>query len=162
MKRFLEWWVLFLIQLSGLGLCYYFDIIDWVWYNDATKLSFLVIGIWLVMTIRCGIHAVQYDKFHNLPNAGVIKKLTGERLDAKMDSGWFASDQCLSLGMLGTVIGFLLMMSSLAMNNADVESIKEMLKTMSTGMSTALITTAVGMIFGNLLKLQLFLISREA
>jgi hypothetical protein len=29
------------------------------------------------------------------------------------------------------------------------------------GMATALITTAVGMIFGNLIKLQLFLIGRE-
>lgn len=152
MKRFLEWWVLFLIQLSGLGLCYYFDIIDWVWYNDATKLSFLVIAIWFIMTLKCGVHAVQYDKL----------ALTNRKLNARLESGWFASDQCLSIGMLGTVIGFLLMMSSLAMDNTDFNSIKEMLKTMSTGMSTALVTTAVGMIFGNLLKLQLFLVSRES
>ena len=161
MKRFLEWWILFLIQLSGLGLCYYFDLIDWVWQNDATKLSFLVIGIWLVMTIKCGINAVQFDKFHTLGD-GFVKNRTRERLDARLESGWFASDQCLSIGMIGTVIGFLLMMSSLAMDNTDFNTIKEMLKTMSTGMSTALITTAVGMIFGNLLKLQLFLVSREA
>ena len=160
MKRFLEWWILFLIQVSGLGLCYYFDIVDWVWINDATKLSFLVIGIWLIMTIKCGINAVAYDRVNAL-NGGIIKERTKARLEAKLDSGWFASDQCLSIGMLGTVIGFLLMMGSIAVDNADVEAIQAMLKTMSTGMATALITTAVGMIFGNLLKLQLFLISRE-
>lgn len=160
MKRFLEWWILFLIQLSGLGLCYYFDIFDWVWQNDATKLSFLVIGIWFIMTIKCGVNAIAYDKLSQL-NDSFIKKRTKARLEAKLDSGWFASDQCLSIGMLGTVIGFLLMMGSIAVDNADVAAIQAMLKTMSTGMATALITTAVGMIFGNLLKLQLFLISRE-
>lgn len=160
MKRFLEWWILFLIQISGLGICYYFNLFDWVWFNDATKLSFLIIGIWIIVTIKCGIHSVQFDRMHSL-NSGIVKNKQKQRLDSRMESGWFISDQCLSIGMLGTVIGFLLMMSSLAMNNSDVESIKEMLKTMSTGMSTALITTAVGMIFGNLLKIQLFLISRE-
>jgi hypothetical protein len=160
MKKFLEWWILLLIQISGLGLCYYFDLFEWVWENDATKLSFLILAIWIVMTIKCGINAIAYDKLATL-NGGFIKTRTRERLDAKLESGWFASDQCLTIGMLGTVIGFLLMMSSLAMNNADVEAIQSMLKTMSTGMSTALITTAIGMIFGNLLKLQLFLISRE-
>lgn len=160
MRRFLEWWILFLVQLSGLGLCYYFDILDWVWYNDATKLSFLIVSIWLIMTIKCGINAAAFDKMHTL-NGGIIKNRTKERLEARLDAGWFASDQCMSIGMLGTVIGFLLMMGSIAVDNADVEAIQSMLKTMSTGMATALITTAVGMIFGNLLKLQLFLISRE-
>lgn len=151
MKRFLEWWILFLIQLSGIGVCYYFDLISWVWFNDKTKLSFIVILVWFVITIKCGINAYQFDK----------SKLTYDKLNSKLESGWFASDQCLSIGMLGTVIGFLLMMSSLVTTNTDFNAIQNMLKTMSIGMSTALITTAVGMIFGNLLKLQLFLIGRE-
>lgn len=160
MKKFIEWWILFLIQISSIGVCYYFDLIQWIWDNDKTKLSFLVIVIWLVMTIRSGILAIRYDKMHAL-DSGLIKTRTKERLDAKMESGWFASDQCLSIGMLGTVIGFLLMMGSISTATADVGAIQEMLKTMSSGMATALITTAVGMIFGNLLKLQLFIISRD-
>lgn len=160
MRKFSEWCVLFLIQISSIGVCYYFDLVEWIWNNDKTKLSFLVLLIWLVMTIRAGILAIRYDKMHDL-NGGFVKNRTKERLDAKMESGWFASDQCLSIGMLGTVIGFLLMMGSISTATADVSAIQEMLKTMSSGMATALITTAVGMIFGNLLKLQLFIISRD-
>jgi flagellar motor component MotA len=36
-----------------------------------------------------------------------------------------------------------------------------MLRTMSLGMSTAMITTALGIMFGNLLKLQFFMLTRE-
>jgi hypothetical protein len=151
MKRFLEWWMLLLIQLSGLGISYYFGLFQYVWENDVTKLSVIILGLWFVMTIKCGIHAYQYDK-------GTI---TLQTLNQKFDSGWFTSDQCLSMGMLGTVIGFLIMMGSMDISNTDPKAIQEMLKTMSLGMATALITTAVGMIFGNLIKLQLFLIGRE-
>lgn len=152
MKKFLEWWILLLIQASGLGICYYFDLIHWAWANDATKISFLIVLIWLVFTIKCGFEAYQLDK----------RILYLDEINQKFESGWFASDQCLTLGMLGTVIGFLLMMGSLNIDTTDVKAIQEMLKTMSLGMATALITTAVGMIFGNLIKLQLFLISRES
>lgn len=148
MRRFLEWWILFLLQISAIGVCYYFDIISWLWDNDITKISFLIIAVWFVMTIKCGYVAYQY------PN------LFQDRVDTLLDSGWFASDQCLSLGMLGTVLGFLVMMGSIS-TAGDISAIQEMLKTMSMGMSTALITTAVGMIFSNLLKLQLFICGRE-
>jgi ABC-type Fe3+ transport system permease subunit len=151
MKRFLEWWILFLLQLSGLGISYYFDLFQYVYTNDITKLSFVILLIWFIFTIKCGINAYQYDK----------NKILRTELNQKFESGWFASDQCLSIGMLGTVIGFLIMMGSMNITNTEARAVQEMLKTMSLGMATALITTAVGMIFGNLIKLQLFLISRE-
>ena len=148
MRRFLEWWILFLLQLSSIGICYYFDIITWLWDNDITKISFIIIAIWFIMTLKCG--HVSYNH----------KNYSQDKIDTSLDSGWFASDQCLSLGMLGTVLGFLMMMGSIS-TAGDIAAIQEMLKTMSLGMSTALVTTATGMIFSNLLKLQLFLCGRE-
>lgn len=152
MKQFLEWWVLFLVQLAGLALCQYFNLFEYVWHGDATKISFVIIAIWLYTSINAGRLAWLYSK----------GKMHGTDVHAKSENGWFLSDQCLTLGMLGTVIGFLLMMSSINLNAAsDPGSIQAMLKAMALGMSTALITTAVGMVFGNLIKLQYFVLGRE-
>lgn len=150
MRKFLQWWILFLLQLSLIGICQYFNLLEWVWNNDATKISILILGLWLFATIQTGFYTYKYE-------IGQINKKT---LEKKLEDGWFVSDQCLSLGMLGTVIGFLLMMGSIT-TSTDVDSIKTMLGTMSSGMGTALITTAIGMILGNAIKLELFLMNRE-
>jgi hypothetical protein len=152
MTRFLEWWVLFLVQISGLALCQYFGLFDWVWHSDKTKISFLIILIWLIESLICGRLAWQLSQ-------GKIKSWSVEQ---RSETGWFWSDQCLSLGMLGTVIGFMIMIGTINVpSSADVAMIQGMLKTMSLGMSTALITTGAGMIFGNLIKIQYFLLTRE-
>ena len=59
--------------------------------------------------------------------------------------------------MIGTVIGFLMMLG-LAFQNLNVEdvtSVQTAIKFMSLGMSTALVTTLVGLVSGLLLELQL-------
>lgn len=152
MRKFLEWWILLLAQLSALGLCVYFDLIFWVWQNDVTKISFIILAIWAVVTTKIGFNIWQYER----------NSLSRDHFLELENTGWFASDQCLSLGMLGTVLGFLIMMSSISLAQAgDTVAIQTMLKTMSLGMSSALITTAVGIVFSNFLKLQLFMCGRE-
>jgi hypothetical protein len=151
MNKTLQWLTLFLLQVSALGVCYYFGLFQWTWDNDVTKLSFVIMAIWAIVSGLIG-------KNTYLLESG---KMTKQKFTGSLEAGWFASDQCLSLGMLGTVIGFLVMMGSIALGS-DVTAIQEMMKIMSSGMATALITTAVGMIFGNLIKLQLFLAEREA
>jgi hypothetical protein len=150
MNKTLQWLTIFLLQLSALGVCYYFGLFAWVWANDVTKLSFVIFSLWVIMSCLIGKNTYFLEK----------GKLTREKFINTLEGGWFASDQCLSLGMLGTVIGFLIMMGSISLGS-DISAIQEMLKVMSSGMATALVTTAVGIIFGNLIKLQLFLAERE-
>ena len=62
------------------------------------------------------------------------------------------------LGMTGTVIGFISMLS-ICLKNVDVQntlSMQVILSEMTTGMSTALVTTAAGLIFSLLLHIQIF------
>ena len=70
---------------------------------------------------------------------------------------WFVSDVVLTLGMLGTIIGFMIMLqgtfSSIEFN--DTDSIRLALSSMSQGLFTALNTTLIGLVSSIVLKVQL-------
>jgi hypothetical protein len=69
--------------------------------------------------------------------------------------GWFIADLLLSLGLLGTVIGFIVMLAPISgLDGSDHAAIKEALAAMSGGMAVALYTTLAGLVGGMLLKLQ--------
>jgi MotA/TolQ/ExbB proton channel family len=73
--------------------------------------------------------------------------------------GWFIADLLLSLGLLGTVIGFILMLGPISgLDAGDQGAIKTALAAMSGGMAVALYTTLTGLIGGMLLKVQGFLL----
>ena len=73
--------------------------------------------------------------------------------------GWFVADLLLSLGLLGTVIGFILMLGPISgLDTTDENAIKGALAAMSGGMAVALYTTLAGLIGGMLLKVQGFLL----
>jgi hypothetical protein len=68
---------------------------------------------------------------------------------------WFTADLLLSLGLLGTVIGFILMLVPISgLDAADQSAIKAALGAMSEGMAVALYTTLTGLIGGLVLKVQ--------
>ena len=71
------------------------------------------------------------------------------------DFGWFVADLLLSLGLLGTVVGFILMLGPIAtLDAADQGAIRAALASMGGGMAVALYTTLTGLIGGMLLKVQ--------
>ncbi|HSA82951.1 MAG TPA: MotA/TolQ/ExbB proton channel family protein [Geminicoccaceae bacterium] len=73
--------------------------------------------------------------------------------------GWFVADLLLSLGLLGTVIGFILMLGPISdLDTSDQGAIRTALAAMSGGMAVALYTTLTGLIGGLLLKVQGFLL----
>ena len=73
--------------------------------------------------------------------------------------GWFVADLLLSLGLLGTVIGFILMLGPISdLDTSDQGAIRTALAAMSGGMAVALYTTLTGLIGGMLLKIQGFLL----
>jgi hypothetical protein len=75
--------------------------------------------------------------------------------------GWFVAELLLSLGLLGTVIGFIVMLGPISgLDAGDQSAIKNALAAMSGGMAVALYTTLTGLIGGMLLKVQGFLLDR--
>lgn len=69
--------------------------------------------------------------------------------------GTFAADLLYKLGMLGTVIGFVIMLTSIGdLSNFDTESLRGALQKMTGGMAVALLTTIAGLVCGILLRFQ--------
>ena len=71
--------------------------------------------------------------------------------------GWFCSDVMLKLGLIGTVIGFIIMLSSLSdITTFDVTLLQGVLTTMGSGMGVALYTTLSALVTGVLIAIQYY------
>jgi flagellar motor component MotA len=84
------------------------------------------------------------------------------RLKGPQEIGWFVSDMMLKLGLLGTIIGFIFMLGSVAnVADFDVSNMQKILQHMSNGMGTALYTTLAGLICSILSAMQYHMIDRH-
>ena len=80
-----------------------------------------------------------------------------EKIDRLIEVRWFTSDLCLTVGMMGTVIGFIMMLSGFKdVDVSEVKTIQTLVKNLGSGMSTALYTTLSGLVCGSVLKIQYF------
>jgi len=142
-RKLLKWWLIFCLTLLGFGTLYHFNMHSQLYYADVTKLSFLIIIIFMFTSVWIG------RKTYDLESTSVI--------DDKIDVGWFIAESCLALGMVGTVTGFLYMLGT-AFENIDITdatTLQDALASMAKGMSTALYTTLTGLIASLIIKVQL-------
>lgn len=83
------------------------------------------------------------------------------RLRSTTEFGWFFIDLMLKVGFLGTLVGFILMLSSVAdTGSLDANTMQKILRQMSVGMSTALYTTLASLVGGILLSIPYYLHDR--
>ena len=76
-------------------------------------------------------------------------------LTSKLNTGWLVADGLLKLGLIGTVIGFIIMLSAITeIDGFDFTMMKQMLQNMSGGMKVALYTTLSGLVSSILLTIQ--------
>ena len=156
-RPFLRWWLFVtLMILASIGALE-MGIVDEVYQVDVTKLSFLIVSLLSVMSVKCGIDTFTLTSTENLNQRQL------DQAYSKAELGWFVSDFCLTLGMIGTVAGFIYMLSSsfAEIDVTNVASLQNVLAHMSAGMATALYTTAAGLISSAFLKLQYFNYSSE-
>lgn len=77
--------------------------------------------------------------------------------------GWFCTDIMIKLGLLGTIIGFVLMLGSVVnVSDFDASAMQNILKQMSSGMGTALYTTFAGLVCSILTAAQFFMLDQAA
>ena len=144
MTAFLRWWLMFCLFAIGSFAAFEFNLFHSLYDADASKLSFGILGLFVALTVYIGM----------LTRRTMKDRAPSEK---QLNTVWFFADSMTTLGMIGTVIGFLMMLG-LAFVNLDVTevaSVQEAIKMMALGMSTALVTTLLGMSCGWLLKLQL-------
>ena len=88
-----------------------------------------------------------------------LVRALGDELSNRHALGHFLSDVLLKLGLVGTVVGFILMLLPVGeMDSFDPKFMQEMLAAMSGGMSVALYTTLAGLVTSTLLKAQYYLL----
>lgn len=142
-KRFLVWWLVVVMQLIGLGVAVWYGAISFLLEHDITKLSFAIIMMWLVATASIGYRSFKGRNDFETP--------------------WFIGESCMTVGMVGTVIGFMLMLGSsfTEIDPNNVESMKRVIVDMAGGMSTALLTTLCGLVASLFVKVQIILEEQE-
>ena len=148
-KYFLRWWLVFLLISIFSGFSFHQGMFDIIWKNDVTKLSFAIIALFYIQSILCGLHT-----WRSGADKGVVEA-------EDVESGWFMSDLFLSIGMVGTVIGFISMLAGFSsLDVSDTQTVQALIKDLGLGMSTALYTTLVGLVCSILLKVQYFNLSQ--
>lgn len=93
----------------------------------------------------------------------ILSELMAEKVRGSHQVGWFISGLVIKLGLLGTVIGFVLMLGSVSgLENLDISDIKQLMQQMTQGMGVAMNTTLVGLVSSMLLGIQYLLLDRCA
>jgi hypothetical protein len=138
----MRWWILVCLEILIIAIAIFFGFHTVLESSDQTRLSFVIAATWAVVTIAIG-------RWHFLADTEHIRN------SAKV--GWFAAEACLALGMLGTVMGFLMMLGTAfaSINVSDTGTLQTALTTMALGMATALYTTLTGIVANLFLKIQL-------
>jgi len=108
--------------------------------------------------IRNLILKARLQGHHRLDQTLLLRGLA-DALRGPNQLGSFASDTLMKLGLLGTIIGFILMLAPIAgLDAADRASVKSSMGLMSDGMAVAMYTTLTGLIGSVLLQMQYFLL----
>lgn len=93
--------------------------------------------------------------------SGDLLEAYAARMRGEHEFGWFMIDLMLKVGFVGTLIGFIWMLSSVSKQSViDAASMQQILKDMSFGMSIALNTTLTSLVTATLLSAPYYLLNR--
>ena len=89
----------------------------------------------------------------------LLLRALADRLRGSNGFGAFASDTLMKLGLLGTIIGFIIMLAPIAgLDVADHTLLKSSMGLMGDGMAVAMYTTLAGLVGSILLKVQYYML----
>jgi uncharacterized membrane protein len=141
--KFWKWWTVVNIGVWTVLLGnWYYGLFAFLAKSDPTYITFVILAIGLVFAI---FTFVNYKKIASATENNIY---------------WFTSDSVLSLGMIGTLLGFLMVLGQafVDIDPSQIETMTSAITSLATGMSTALITTLVGLTVGLWMKLQLVIL----
>lgn len=185
------WLLLFGLLLFGAFLLWRYELLQQLQEQDQTRLSIIILVLFLLTTLYlgwCSLRlsresslAEQPDSVANgwasdhlrlvrqlqesgsdLAHEPLLARLV-EQVHSGHASGWFISDLLLRLGLIGTVIGFVMMLGSVYNLDGDgAYALKQLLGEMGGGMQVALYTTLTGLGSAILLSIQCHWLDRCA
>ena len=167
--------ILLTVIIFSFYVLYDLNFLNLILVSDKSKISMLILTIYLVATMHWMYVARNLDsemkgegKVSNFLKVSESKTSTGrqsllkileDELSNRHAMGHMISDILLKLGLTGTVVGFILMLLPIGeMKDFDPEKIQPLLSSMSGGMAVALYTTLSGLVTSTVLKFQYFLL----
>jgi hypothetical protein len=151
--------------------------------SDPTGITLVIIILFTCATLWCGARSkelqMQYRLLQNKQEGWATEYWRGIRseakdVDAPLDllleathgphtTAWWVNGIQLKLGLLGKVIGFSILALNIGqMQNFDASQSQDLLRSLTTGLGVALLTTMVGLVGNILLGLQLTRLDRYA
>jgi hypothetical protein len=89
----------------------------------------------------------------------LLLRSLADRLRGSNGFGAFASDTLMKLGLLGTIVGFIIMLAPIAgLDAADKVAMKSSMSLMSDGMAVAMYTTLAGLVVSILVRIQYYML----
>ena len=167
--------ILLTVIIFSFYVLYDLNFLNLILVSDKSKISMLILTIYLVATMHWMYVARNLDseikgdgKVSDYLKVSETKTATGrqsllkileDELSNRHAMGHMISDILLKLGLTGTVVGFILMLLPIGeMKDFDPEKIQPLLSSMSGGMAVALYTTLSGLVTSTVLKFQYFLL----
>ena len=140
--EFFRWWLFICLLSIGAYFGIHFDIFSTIFNTDKTYLSSVILLLFTGSTLLTGYRTwlFNYRKTYT---------------DTKV--GWFCGEVMFALGMIGTLIGFVLVFGD-ALAHIDLEdqaNKAKIIADMGIGISTAIYTTLAGLVGSVLLWIQL-------
>lgn len=147
MRSFYSWVVIMALSVLGGAAGLYFGGIEQLWKADISKLSFIILGAFIVYSAKTGREIFKCCKCD----------FCAPDVDAEVENGWFVADALTALGFLGTIVG---LVWSLTAFDIDPTKMQHSMGEMIIGLSTAFYTTGCGLITSLILKLQINILGR--
>jgi hypothetical protein len=152
-STFLRWWLFAVVIIVGCMFAQYLGVFDKIYDNDSTGLSMLIGSLFVITSGWAGYISYKLAR----ESKEILSEPEKVNFQKNADVGWFISDLCLNIGMIGTIIGFIFVLTGFATTDiSNVVAMQDLLLTMGQGMSMALYTTLVGLVCGSILKIQFF------
>ncbi|MCZ8014198.1 MAG: MotA/TolQ/ExbB proton channel family protein [Limnobacter sp.] len=189
---FLLWFLLTSLTGFGLYMTWDKGLFQWVILTDNTRICVVIVIAFVVGSGLAGWRSIylsgqfqyfeQFKRGHRSFKPGqsicndyltycgksphesqLMAEVMAERARGTHQVGWFVTGLMIKLGLLGTVVGFIMMLSSLeGLEQLDISDIKTLMQQMTQGMGVAMNTTLVGLVGSILLGLQFLLLDRHA
>lgn len=156
----------------------------WAWHggwwarllaSDPSGISTGIIALTLVVTLWCGVRTRRLGRecapgspwrsayrHSHARGAEQAAQHLGDLTHGPHETAWWFASTTIKLGLLGTVVGFIVMIGQLDLQGTDTAQIQALLAQMTKGMGIALVTTLVGLCANLLLGIQLLLLDRLA
>jgi len=159
---FLRWSLLLSLAAVGAAIAWSLGWFKLAYDLDVTKLSFVILAVFAIATLWCGRLSWRLDTGTEILKTPEIRQKYFKCIEDDAEHGWFAAGLCEKLGLTGTVFGLVIMLIGgfQGFQGTDPQSIQLLLERLSTGMSTAFITTLVGVVCSILLSLQYHQLAR--